>query len=170
MGNVFDIFLLQITVSTEHGRSNSTIGKRVGGRRSVQRRSIRSSIKTKTTTNKLWVRLVMWCLKASSSYLRVGKLHRHHNFPNNNHCELPILFDCIVILKSHSLYIARHPAISGHFHVQMVSYAVLLKLLRIQAGDKLHQRLLSPMSSHKWFPIHRYTVLQPDRNVTNWRN
>ena len=152
------------------------MGKRVGGRRSVQRRSICSSItvhkiKTKlTTTNKLWMRFVMWCLQASSSYLRVGKLHRHHYCPYNNRCELPILFDCIVILKSHSLYIARHPAISGHFHVQMVSYEVLLKLLRIQAGDKLHQRLLSPMSSHKWLPIHRYTVLQPDRNVTNWRN
>ena len=52
MGNVFDIFLLQITVSTEHGRSNSTIGKRVGGRRSVQRRSICSSITVLTNKTK----------------------------------------------------------------------------------------------------------------------
>ena len=148
------------------------MGSRVVGRKSVQRRSIRLSITVhaiKTTTNKLCMRF-MWFLQVSSSYLRVGKLHWHHYCPNNNRCELPILFDCIVILKSHPLYNALHSAISGHFHVQMLSYEVLLKLLRIQAGDKLHQRLLSPMSSHKWLPIHRYTVLQPDRNVTNWRN
>ena len=47
---------------------------------------------------------------------------------------------------------------------------MLIKLPRIQAGDKLHQRHASPNSRHKWFPTHLCTALQHDQNVMNWRN
>ena len=112
----------------------------------------------------------MWCLPASSSYPRVGKLHRRHHCSDSKCRELPILSDCSVILMSHFPHIARHPTISGLFLVQMLRYEMLLKLHCIQAGDKLHQRPLNPMSRHIWFPIYLCIALQPDRNVTNCRN
>ena len=120
--------------------------------------------------NKTVKEVDMWCLPASFSYPRVGKLHRRHHCSDSKCCELPILSDCSVILMSHFPHIARHPTISGLFLVQMLRYEMLLKPHCIQAGDKLHQRHLNPMSRHIWFPIHLCIALQPDRNVTNCRN
>ena len=68
-----------------------------------------------------------------------------------------------------------HLTISDQCFVQvlgkeMLYLLVLIKLSRIQAGDKLHQRPASPKSRHKWFPTHLCTALQHDQNVTNLRN
>ena len=42
---------------------------------------------------------------------------------------------------------------------------MLIKLLRIQADGKLPQRLVSPMSRHKWFPTYHCTTLQHDQKI-----
>ena len=49
----------------------------------------------------------------------------------------------------------------------MLRYELLVKLHRIQAGDKLHQRPVSPNSRYKLFPMYHYTAVQHDQHVMN---
>ena len=97
------------------------------------------------------------------TYLRVGTQHQRHHSVHS--CELPILHGSTAISKSHFLHNLRHPAISGQVHIQMRNHQVPIKLLRIQADGKLPQRLVSPMSRHKWFPMYHCTTLQHDQKI-----
>ena len=67
-----------------------------------------------------------------------------------------------------------HSTVFDRCFVQMLGTKMLMLMLirlpRIQAGDKLHQHHASPNSRHKWFPTHLCTALQHDHNVMNWRN
>ena len=49
----------------------------------------------------------------------------------------------------------------------MLRYELLVKLHRIQAGDKLRQRPVSPKSRYKLFPMYHYIALQHDQHVIN---
>ena len=99
-------------------------------------------------------------------YLAVGTLRWRHYYSHS--CEFPILHDCIQISMSRLLRTERQSAISDQFLVQMLNHQVLSKLHCIQAADKLHQRPLSPMSCHRWFPTYHYKTLQHDQHLVNW--
>ena len=68
---------------------------------------------------------------------------------------------------AHFPHIARHPTISGLFLLQMLRYELLVKLHRIQAGDKPRQRPGGPNSRHKLFPMYHWRTLQHDQHVMN---
>ena len=110
-----------------------------------------------------WLRVYCECV--SPNYLQVGKLRQRPD--SDDSCELPISSDCSVISISHFPHIARHPTISGLFLVQMLRYELLVKLHRIQAGDKLLQRPVNPNSRHKLFPMYHCIALQHDQYVIN---
>ena len=104
-----------------------------------------------------------------SSYLWVGTLRLRQNNANS---DLPILGACIPISMSHFPRNLLHSTVFDRCFVQMLGNEIvmLIKLPRIQAGDKLHQRHASPNGWHKWFPTHLCTALQHDHNAMNWRN
>ena len=81
--------------------------------------------------------------------------------------ELPTLRDCTVKLMSHFLHTVTHSAISGLLHVQMLAIVVLIKLHRIQAGDRQHQLPVGPSCAHKFFPMYHYTALQHVQKMVN---
>ena len=110
--------------------------------------SLRFALPRLFKKKRLLIKFDIWCLPASSSYPRVGKLHRRHHCGDSDYGKLPILSDCSVILMSHFPRIARHSTMSGLFLLQMLPYEILVKLHRIQAADKLHQRPVSPMRRH----------------------
>ena len=89
-----------------------------------------------------------------------GTLRQHLDYAHSS--QLLILGDCTVIWISHFQNIQHYPAISDQLLVQMLRLGVLMKLHCIQAGDKLHQRLVSPTSGHKWFPMYHCKTLQHD--------
>ena len=128
----------------------------------------KKQIKKKIERRKVFSFYIICFRRVSQPYLWVGKLQQHLNCDNS--CEFPILHDCIVISMSRSPHNPHWPTISGLFLAQMLSYEVLLRLLHIQAGDKLHQRPLSPMNGHRWFPIHLCTALQHDQSLANCWN
>ena len=72
-----------------------------------------------------------------------------------------------MILMSHLLYIAYHPAISDQFLLQILRLTLPLMRPRIQAGDRLHQHFASPNGGDKWFPMYHCTALQLDQNSVN---
>ena len=76
----------------------------------------------------------MYCSGLSLSYLQVGTLHQHYYGASIR--EDPSSED-IVILISRFLYSPDISTTSGLFLVQILHYSVLIKLHRIQAGDKL---------------------------------
>ena len=110
----------------------------------------------------------VYFVSVSSPYFWVGILRQRYN--NTNSSDLPILCEHTLISMTRLPHIALHPTISDLFLIQILTYVMLLKLLRIQAGDKLQQRPVSPKSRHKWFPTHLCTALQHVQNLTNWRN
>ena len=111
-------------------------------------------------------KILIFYLGVSSPYLWVDTLRLRQN--NTNNRDLPI-GACILISMSHFPRNVPHLTISDQYFVQMLSkeMLVLIKLPRIQAGDKLHQRHASPNSRHKWFPTHLRAALQHDHIVKN---
>ena len=50
----------------------------------------------------------------------------------------------------------------------MLHVLELIKLLRMQAGDKQHQHPVSPKSRHKWFPMYYCKTPQHDQKTMTW--
>ena len=101
-------------------------------------------------------------------YLWVGTSHQQ--LKKASMSELPIFYECTVLWMSHLLHIARDPAISDQFVVQILYSEALTRLHRDQAGDKLHQRPLGPNSCQRWFPMCHCTALQRDQKKANCWN